>query len=82
MNRTDHDHVLNDDVNYYHTEGYEDDVYDPSQSQGRRAESAAEHPCLALKKLLSGGSFYYSVDFDLTNKLQERYALVMQRQRR
>ncbi|KAI9812660.1 MAG: inositol polyphosphate 5-phosphatase [Thelocarpon impressellum] len=33
-----------------------------------------EHPCLALKKLLSGGTFYYSTDFDLTNRLQDRTA--------
>ena len=31
-----------------------------------------EHPCLQLKKLLSGGTFYYSTDFDLTNRLQDR----------
>ena len=31
-----------------------------------------EHPCLALQKLLSDGTFYYSVDFDLTNRLQTR----------
>jgi len=31
-----------------------------------------EHPCLALKKLLSGGTFYYSADFDLTRRLQDR----------
>lgn len=31
-----------------------------------------EHPCLAIRKLLSGGSFYYSTDFDLTNRLQNR----------
>ncbi|KAL1959266.1 hypothetical protein VTO42DRAFT_2453 [Malbranchea cinnamomea] len=32
----------------------------------------AENPFLALKKLLSDGSFYYSTDFNLTNRLQER----------
>jgi hypothetical protein len=35
-------------------------------------EGAPEHPCLALQKLLSSGTFYYSVDFDLTNRLQNR----------
>lgn len=35
-----------------------------------------EHPCLALRKLLDDGTFYYSVDFDLTNRLQDRYGLV------
>lgn len=31
-----------------------------------------EYPFLALKKLLSDGSFYYSLDFNLTNRLQDR----------
>ena len=29
-------------------------------------------PFLALKKLLSDGSFYYSLDFNLTDRLQDR----------
>ena len=33
-----------------------------------------EHPCLELKRILSSGTFYYSVDFDLTNRLQDRIA--------
>lgn len=32
-----------------------------------------EHPFLALKKLLGDGSFYYSLDFNLTDRLQDRY---------
>jgi synaptojanin len=32
-----------------------------------------EHPCAELKKLLSGGSFFFSTDCDLTNRLQNRY---------
>lgn len=35
-------------------------------------EAALEHPCVELKKILSSGTFYYSVDFDLTNRLQDR----------
>ncbi|CAI7635984.1 unnamed protein product [Penicillium glandicola] len=31
-----------------------------------------EHPFLALKKLLGDGSFYYSLDFNLTDRLQDR----------
>ena len=31
-----------------------------------------EYPFLALKKLLSDGSFYYSLDFNLTDRLQDR----------
>ncbi|KAG5983655.1 hypothetical protein E4U55_007579 [Claviceps digitariae] len=41
------------------------------QSLGRR-EVTMEHPCHELRKLLSNGSFYYSTDFDLTNRLQDR----------
>jgi len=33
---------------------------------------SSAHPCQALQKLLSGGTFYYSSDFDLTSRLQER----------
>ncbi|CCK71986.1 phosphatidylinositol-3-/phosphoinositide 5-phosphatase INP52 KNAG_0I02010 [Huiozyma naganishii CBS 8797] len=36
------------------------------------ADSALQHPCFELKKLLSNGSFYYSSDFDLTSTLQGR----------
>lgn len=35
-------------------------------------ETAMDHPCLELRKMLSGGTFYYSTDFDLTNRLQDR----------
>lgn len=31
-----------------------------------------EHPCLELQKLLGNGSFYFSTDFDVTNRLQDR----------
>jgi hypothetical protein len=40
-----------------------------------KGESPLEHPCMALKKLLSSGTFYYSSDFDLTRRLQQRYPL-------
>lgn len=36
-------------------------------------EGPTDHPFLALKKLLSDGSFYYSLDFDITQRLQDRY---------
>lgn len=38
-----------------------------------RREVALEHPCHELRKLLGNGSFYYSTDFDVTTRLQERY---------
>ena len=43
-----------------------DEVEDPSRD-------GYEHPCHALKKLLGGGTFYYSTDFDLTSRMQDRY---------
>ncbi|PHH87868.1 hypothetical protein CDD83_8295 [Cordyceps sp. RAO-2017] len=42
-----------------------------SQGLGRR-DVPMEHPCHDLRKLLSNGSFYYSTDFDVTNRLQNR----------
>lgn len=43
-------------------------------SQGlSRRDVPIEHPCHDLRNLLSNGSFYYSTDFDLTNRLQDRY---------
>ncbi|GFF56306.1 SacI domain and endonuclease/exonuclease/phosphatase family protein [Aspergillus udagawae] len=41
-------------------------------SRGENKEIVTDHPFLALKKLLSDGSFYYSLDFDLTDRLQNR----------
>lgn len=43
------------------------------QSLGRR-EVHMEHPCRELRKLLSRGSFYYSTNFDVTNRVQDRSA--------
>jgi synaptojanin len=37
-----------------------------------RREVTVEHPCHELRKLLSNGSFYYSTEFDVTNRLQDR----------
>jgi hypothetical protein len=42
---------------------------------GARREPGVEHPCAELQKLLGNGSFYYSTDFDLTNRLQDRWVL-------
>ncbi|KAI0176189.1 SacI homology domain-containing protein [Hypoxylon sp. FL1284] len=54
---------------------YESDLSDSApgygQSLGRR-EGEMEYPYQELQKLLSNGSFYYSTDFDLTNRLQDR----------
>lgn len=59
--------MLLDQVNRYSTDGVDEDGFDQ-----RPGQPQLEHPCLALKKLLSGGSFYYSADFDLTRRVQDR----------
>jgi len=41
----------------------------------KHGEGVFEHPCAALRKMISEGTFYYSVDFDLTNRLQDRSVL-------
>ncbi|KAH6899006.1 SacI homology domain-containing protein [Thelonectria olida] len=43
-----------------------------SQGLSRRDVPIEQHPCHDLRNLLSNGSFYYSTDFDLTNRLQDR----------
>jgi hypothetical protein len=35
-------------------------------------DAPLEHPCSALKQVLGDGTFYYSTQFDLTNRLQNR----------
>lgn len=37
-----------------------------------RREGEIEYPYQELQKLLSNGTFYYSTDFDLTNRMQDR----------
>jgi hypothetical protein len=69
LNRSDYDHLLHDQVNPFPTDHLDGEGYDQS---GHIREHIQEHPCMALKKLLSGGSFYYSTDFDLTKRLQDR----------
>lgn len=35
-------------------------------------DAITDHPFLALRKLINDGSFYYSLDFNLTDRLQNR----------
>ena len=51
--------------------GYQEDNID--FEGGDYSGSQVEHPCTALKKLLSDGTFFYSENFDLTNRLQSRW---------
>lgn len=67
LTSSDYDHTFSDNLDPYALEGQ--DSY--GQNLGRR-EPILEHPCLELEKLLGNGSFYYSTDFDLTNRLQDR----------
>ncbi|KAH8885245.1 hypothetical protein GQ53DRAFT_372822 [Thozetella sp. PMI_491] len=67
LNSSDYDDVVTVDP-------YDFDSPAPyGQNLGRR-ELAMEHPCGDLQKLLSNGSFYYSTDFDITNRMQDRPA--------
>lgn len=70
LNRGNYDHLLNDAINPFPAETIEADNWD-YQGQAQR-ESMLEHPCLDLKRMLSGGSFYFSTDFDLTKRVQDR----------
>ncbi|KAK5133088.1 hypothetical protein LTR08_008198 [Meristemomyces frigidus] len=74
LNRGDYDHLLNEQVNPFPGDGVGDDGGPLDYANGGHREALLEHPCLAMKKLLSGGSFYYSADFDLTKRLQDRPA--------
>lgn len=66
-----YDHILSQEVNPYPTDTLDDDGFDYGSGLGK-GQGIQEHPALALKKLLSSGTFYYSADFDLTKRLQER----------
>jgi hypothetical protein len=67
LNSSDYDHTFSDNLDPYSVEGQ--DAYGQNVA---RKEPILEHPCLELQKLLGNGSFYYSTDFDLTNRLQDR----------
>lgn len=67
LNREDYD-LRRPDLYGFEDTGY--DEYDYGYNDGR--DSAPVHPCHELKRILSGGTFYYSTTFDLTNCLQDR----------
>ena len=64
--------MLHDDTTPYSTDGIAPNGYDHGHGTDGR-DVPFEHPCLELKRILSSGTFYYSVNFDLTNRLQDRY---------
>ncbi|KAM3483740.1 hypothetical protein MY8738_002790 [Beauveria namnaoensis] len=59
----------------YETESSDASSVYSTQSYGQslsHRDLVVEHPCHELRKILSNGSFYYSTDFDVTNRLQDR----------
>lgn len=68
LNSADYDNVFS--LNTWDSE-YSDSSSTYGQNLSRR-EGEIEYPYQELQKLLSNGSFYYSTDFDLTNRLQDR----------
>lgn len=73
LTRPDYDQLLNDEANPYQTDYISSDGYEQPYGREQR-EPILEHPCSALRKLLDSGTFYYSVNFDITKRLQNRYA--------
>jgi hypothetical protein len=70
LNRADYDDIPSDEINPHLSDTLSQDGFEYPYQTWR--EPILEHPCSALKKLLGGGTFYYSVEFDLTNRLQDR----------
>ncbi|ESZ99269.1 phosphoinositide phosphatase [Sclerotinia borealis F-4128] len=65
LNNAEYDNTFTDNLDPYNVE----DSYGQNLS---RRDPIVEHPCIELQKLLGNGSFYYSTNFDLTNRLQDR----------
>ena len=75
LNRSDYDHSHGHPPNPYPGQTFTSEEFDYGSGYSSGYDSGsdlAEHPFHALQKLLSGGNFYYSVDFDLTRRLQDR----------
>jgi hypothetical protein len=67
-----YDSVISDGVNPYDIDRTNEDDYSYGQNLSQR-DPLLEHPGAELTKMLSNGNFYYSTDFDLTNRLQDRH---------
>lgn len=66
LNSNEFDNTFSDHLDPYSMEGQD-------YGTGLNRREGIEHPCLELQKLLGNGSFYFSTDFDLTNRIQDRY---------
>ncbi|KAL5345281.1 Inositol-1,4,5-trisphosphate 5-phosphatase 1 [Pseudogymnoascus australis] len=71
LSSTKYDDVVSDGSNLSGYDRNEEDDYSYGHNLSQR-DTPIEHPCVDLTKMLSNGSFYYSTDFDLTNRLQDR----------
>ena len=60
MNRSDYDLGLNDAFDPY-SDVLASGGHETAQNAHSSEAAAFEHPCFELKKMLSGGTFYYSV---------------------
>lgn len=65
LNSAEYDNNFSDHLDPYSVDGQDYNNYN-------RRDPLLEHPCGELKKLLSNGSFYYSTDFDVTQRIQDR----------
>ncbi|ELR01774.1 hypothetical protein GMDG_00874 [Pseudogymnoascus destructans 20631-21] len=73
LSSTKYDDVVSDGTKLNGYDRHEEDDYSYGHNLSQR-DTPIEHPCVDLTKMLSNGSFYYSTDFDLTNRLQDRSA--------
>ncbi|KAK6615432.1 SacI domain and endonuclease exonuclease phosphatase [Botrytis cinerea] len=67
LNNAEYDNTFMDDLDPY--------TYNTENAYGQnlsRRDPIVEHPCAELQRLLADGTFYYSTNFDLTNRLQDR----------
>lgn len=71
LNRPDYDYGHGQDANPYPGQAFASDDLDYGGGLDQ-TDTTAEHPFHALKKLLNNGHFYYSANFDLTRRLQDR----------
>ena len=71
LNKDDFDFEMREEIDPYTSDNVVSGLHEHGHGIDTR-EAALQHPCLDVKKILSSGTFYYSVDFDLTNRLQDR----------
>ncbi|KAK5943564.1 Inositol-1,4,5-trisphosphate 5-phosphatase 1 [Knufia obscura] len=76
LNRSDYDHAGGYGAGYRdgyrEPNPYSNTLFEDTEAGYDTGEAVSEHPFMALKKLLSSGTFYYSYNFDLTRRLQDR----------